>query len=147
MGYFMLLYASLYDFTLLYASPSQQASHRRWYDVILTLCAHWVTTRESHVAILVKFRPVLKEKIAWRTDRQKNNVVIAHPYHAGKSCSKFGLIPPSGLGGSVRADGQTNGRTGGRTDEKIMYSQGSKVIPQRQKSHKVQCIFMLTKTK
>ena len=26
------------------------------------------------------------------------------------------------------------------------YSQGSKVIPQRQKSHRVQCIFMFTKT-
>ena len=48
------------------------------------------------------------------TDRQKNNVALAHPYHAGKSCSKFGLIPPSGLGeGSVRADSRTN--------EKIMY--------------------------
>ena len=27
------------------------------------------------------------------------------------------------------------------------YNQGSKVIPQRQKSHRVQCIFMFTKTK
>ena len=50
-----------------------------------------------------------------RTDR-KNNVAIAHPYHAGESCSKFGLIPPSGLrGGSMRADGRTNGRTDGKT--------------------------------
>ena len=52
------------------------------------------------------------------TDRQKNNFAIAHPNHAGKSCNKFGSIPPSGLGGgSVRADA----RTDGRTDGKIMY--------------------------
>ena len=52
-----------------------------------------------------------------RTD-SKNNVAIAYPYHAGKSCSKFSLIPPSGLGGgSMRPDGRTNGRT----DGKIMY--------------------------
>ena len=29
----------------------------------------------------------------------KINVALAHPYHAGKSCSKFGYIPHSGLGG------------------------------------------------
>ena len=23
-----------------------------------------------------------------------NNIVLAHPYHAGKPCSKFGYIPP-----------------------------------------------------
>ena len=49
-----------------------------------------------------------------RTDGQteKNNVGIAHPYHAEKSCNKFGFIPPNGLGGdSVRADGRTNGWT------------------------------------
>ena len=50
-------------------------------------------------------------------DRQKNKVSIAHTYHAGKSCSKFGLIPLSGLGGgSVKADGRTNGRTDGQTE-------------------------------
>ena len=25
-----------------------------------------------------------------QTDAQKNNVALAHPYHEGKSCSKFG---------------------------------------------------------
>ena len=27
------------------------------------------------------------------------NVALAHPYHVRKSCSKFGQIPLSGLGG------------------------------------------------
>ena len=31
-------------------------------------------------------------------ERRKNNVALAHPYPKGKSCSKFGYIPPSGLG-------------------------------------------------
>ena len=39
------------------------------------------------------------------TDGQKNNVALAHPYHEGKSCSKFGYIPPSGLGRDSRVDG------------------------------------------
>ena len=34
-----------------------------------------------------------------QTDRWKT-----HPYHAGKSCSKFGLILPSGLGGESVTD-------------------------------------------
>ena len=42
----------------------------------------------------------------------KNNVALAHNCHAGKSCSKFGLILPRGLGDSV-----TNGWTDGRRDE------------------------------
>ena len=40
----------------------------------------------------------------------KNNVALAHSYQEGKSCSKFGQIPPSG--DSV-TDGQTDGRTDG----------------------------------
>ena len=41
--------------------------------------------------------------------RQKNNVALAHPYHEGKSCSKFCLIPPSGLGGDSVMKGRTDG--------------------------------------
>ena len=37
-------------------------------------------------------------------DKQKNNVVLAHPFHEGKCCSKFALIPPSGLGGERVTD-------------------------------------------
>ena len=48
-----------------------------------------------------------------RTDgRMENNVTLAHCNHEGKWCSKFGLIPPSGLGGDSVADRR-------RTDEKI----------------------------
>ena len=36
----------------------------------------------------------------------RTNVAITHPYHEGKLCSKFGLIPPIGLGG----DRVMNGR-------------------------------------
>ena len=64
-----------------------------------------------------------------RIDGKNMYIALAHPYHAGKPCSKFGLIPSSGLGcaedaglippsglggGSVRADGRTNGRTDGK---------------------------------
>ena len=42
-------------------------------------------------------------------DGGKNNVALAHPYHIGKSCSKFGLILLSGLGGDSMTDGQTDG--------------------------------------
>ena len=40
------------------------------------------------------------------TDAQKNNAALAHPYHEGKRCSKFGRIPPSGLGGDSVTDRQ-----------------------------------------
>ena len=46
------------------------------------------------------------------TDGQTEKyVAITHPYYAGKSCSKFGLIPPSGLGGNSVTDGWTDGQT------------------------------------
>ena len=36
-----------------------------------------------------------------RTDPKKNNAALAHPYHEGKSGSKFGRILPSTLGDSM----------------------------------------------
>ena len=45
---------------------------------------------------------------AGQTDGWKNNVALAHPCHEGKSCNKFGLILPSGLGGDRRTDGRTD---------------------------------------
>ena len=53
------------------------------------LLSHTLTMRESHVASLVEFCPVVLEQIAWRTDGRmtnawKNNVALAHPYHEGK---------------------------------------------------------------
>ena len=32
-------------------------------------------------------------------DGWTNDVAFAHPYHVGKSCSKFGEVRPSGLEG------------------------------------------------
>ena len=46
-------------------------------------------------------------------DARKSNVTLAHPYHEGKLCSKFGRIPPCGLGGDSVTDGQAVGRTDG----------------------------------
>ena len=54
-------------------------------EVIIMLLLHIHTTWGSHVASLVKFRPVVYEEIhvgSW-TDSQKNNIPLAHPYHAG----------------------------------------------------------------
>ena len=45
--------------------------------------------------------------------RTENNVVSACLYHNGKSCSKFGEIPPSGLG-----DGMMDRWTDARRTEK-----------------------------
>ena len=42
-------------------------------------------------------------------DEQKNNVALAHPYHEGKSGSRFGSILLSGLGGDRVMDGWTDG--------------------------------------
>ena len=103
---------------------------RSFYDTFTLVCIHFyaplrrftppLITRESYVASLVKFRQVLwKEQgdgqTDGRTDRRsdrKTNNALVHPHQAGKSFSKFALFPPSGLGGgSVRADGRTNGRT------------------------------------
>ena len=42
-----------------------------------------------------------------------NNVALTHPYHAGKSCSKFGKIPFR----RRQRDGQTNRETDGQTYE------------------------------
>ena len=40
----------------------------------------------------------------------KNNVAVAHlTTHAGKSCSKFGEVPPSDLGGDSMTDRWTDG--------------------------------------
>ena len=44
------------------------------------------------------------------TDRWENDVVFTHPYHVGKSCSKFGLIPLSSLGGDSVTDRQVDGK-------------------------------------
>ena len=38
------------------------------------------------------------------SDGWKTNVAFAHPYHVGKSCSKFCLILSSGLGGDSVTD-------------------------------------------
>ena len=43
--------------------------------------------------------------------RWKNNIALAQPYHKGKSCSKFGQIPPSGLGGDGLTDRQMDRET------------------------------------
>ena len=43
-------------------------------------------------------------------DKRKNNVALAHPNHKGKWCSKFGWIPPSGLGGYSMTDRLTDAR-------------------------------------
>ena len=45
----------------------------------------------------------------------KNNVALAPPYHVGKSHTKFGYIPPSGLGGDTIMDRWTDGQTEGKT--------------------------------
>ena len=45
------------------------------------------------------------------TDRRTNNIAFADPYHAGKSCSKFGLIPPGGLRRASVPVGLTDRRT------------------------------------
>ena len=45
-----------------------------------------------------------------RRDAQKNNAALAHLYHEGKRCSKFGRIPPSGLGGDSVTEGWNDGR-------------------------------------
>ena len=44
----------------------------------------------------------------------KNNVAVAHLItHVGKSCSKFGEVPPSDLEGDSMTDRWTAGRTDG----------------------------------
>ena len=50
-------------------------------------------------------------------DEQKINVALAHPYHEGKWCSKFGCIPPSGLGGDSMTDRWTDD---GRTEKMLL---------------------------
>ena len=46
---------------------------------------------------------------------------LPHTYHEGRPCGKFGLIPPSGLGGDIVMDRWTDdGRMDGRTHGKIM---------------------------
>ena len=92
-----------------------------WTDGKMMLLSHILTMRGSDVASLIEFRPVVKEEIEWRTDgrttdARKNNVTLAQPYHKGKWCSKFGWIPPSGLGGDRVTD---RWKDDGRT-EKIM---------------------------
>ena len=55
----------------------------------IMLLSHTLTVRESDVASLVEFCPVVQEEIVWRADGQmygrmdtlKNNVALAHPYH------------------------------------------------------------------
>ena len=56
-------------------------------------------------------------RIHERTNAQKNNVALAHPYHEGKW-----LIPPGSLVGACRTDGRTTDAwTDGRT-EKVLLS-------------------------
>ena len=38
----------------------------------------------------------------------EKNAALAHPYHEGKWCSRFGRIPPNGLGGDRMTDGGVN---------------------------------------
>ena len=69
----------------------------------MMLLLQTLTTKGRDVVSLVEFRLVVKEKMAWQTNRRttdarKNNVALAHNYHEGKRCSKFGRTPPSGLG-------------------------------------------------
>ena len=45
-----------------------------------------------------------------RTDGAgETNVALEHPYHEGKSCSRFGQIPSTGLGGDRVMDGRADG--------------------------------------
>ena len=49
---------------------------------------------------------------AGRTDGQKNNVALAHPYHEGKSCCKFWLNSAQcRLGGDSVMDGRAGAFT------------------------------------
>ena len=43
-----------------------------------------------------------------QTDERKINVTLAYSYNEGKWCSKFGWIPPSGLGGDIVKDRWTD---------------------------------------
>ena len=43
-----------------------------------------------------------------RTDGREKNVALAHPYHEGKWRTKFGWIPPNGLGGDIVTDKWTD---------------------------------------
>ena len=52
--------------------------------------------------------------------RKKNIIAVAHPYHEGKSCSKSGLIPPSGLGGDSVTDRRMDA---GRAENIMLLSQ------------------------
>ena len=69
----------------------------RQTDRKIMLLSHTLTTRGRHVASFGLIPPsgLGDSGTDRRTDaRWKNNVALAHPYHEGKSCSKFGLIPP-----------------------------------------------------
>ena len=59
----------------------------------IVLLSQTLSMRGRDVASLVEFRSVVKEEIAWqtnrrttnaRTDARKNNVALAHPYNVGK---------------------------------------------------------------
>ena len=72
----------------------------------MLLLSRTFTMRVSDVASLVEYLPVVLggESVTDRqtddgcTDAQKINVALTHLYHEGKWCSKFGWIPPIGLG-------------------------------------------------
>ena len=56
--------------------------------------------------------PTLVAYVAWRAD----GLVLPHSYHEGRLCSRFGYIPPSGLGADSVTDRWTDGkRTNGKT--------------------------------
>ena len=90
--------------------------------------------RESDVASLVEF-PALPPRppppparpttsgLGGTMDARENNVALAHPYHEWKWCSKFGWIPPSGLGGDSVTDKWTvDRRMDGRRETKKLLS-------------------------
>ena len=45
-------------------------------------------SQNSHTFITGQVTFISQSKVTW--DRMKKNVALAHPYHAGKSCSKSG---------------------------------------------------------
>ena len=76
----------------------------------IMLLSHTLTMRGSHVANGWIPPCGLGDSV---TDARKTYVVLAHPYHEGKSCSKFGWIMPSSLEGDSVSDRWTDdGRTG-----------------------------------
>ena len=96
--------------------PTQKSHGAEWKIMLLS---HTLTTWRSLVASLVFSGLENLSGLGGETDRQrvtfwshtkitwgrvKNNVAVTHPYHMEKSCSKFGKIQPSDLGGNSVTD-------------------------------------------